>query len=298
MTEFFDAHRPATAFDHDSTLVVAMELSGKSWQLGAVIPGVSRRPKTGVKARDMNEVMRVVDRWKAEAVRAGKPIARIVVAYEAGRDGFWIARELSSRGIEAHVMQPASIPVERKGRRAKTDRIDLDMLLRTLLAWLRGEPRVCTMVRVPSVEEEDARRPGRERDKLVRERVGLENQIQREEGWFPLLIRADRRLAGFAVVSPWSALDRPLDRSVAEFFVLRKYRRARVGMRAGKLIFERFPGRWEVPVASYNRPALPFWRKTVRVSIGRDAEEFAGDGERWNGPVLCFEAGGHTPRRS
>ena len=86
MTEFFDAHRPATAFDHDSTLVVAMELSGKSWQLGAVIPGVSRRPKTGVKARDMNEVMRVVDRWKAEAVRAGKTIARIVVAYEgAGR---------------------------------------------------------------------------------------------------------------------------------------------------------------------------------------------------------------------
>jgi hypothetical protein len=64
MTEFFDAHRPATAFDHDSTLVVAMELSGKSWQLGAVIPGVSRRPKTGVKARDMNEVMRVVDRWE------------------------------------------------------------------------------------------------------------------------------------------------------------------------------------------------------------------------------------------
>src|SRR5271154_6095862 len=178
MTEFFDAHRPATAFDHDSTLVVAMELSGKSWQLGAVIPGVSRRPKTGVKARDMNEVMRVVDRWKAEAVRAGKTIARVVVAYEAGRDGFWIARELTERGVEAHVMQPASIPVERKGRRAKTDRIDLDMLLRTLLAWLRGEPRVCAMVRVPSEEEEDARRPGRERHKLTRERVSIENQIQ------------------------------------------------------------------------------------------------------------------------
>ena len=120
----------------------------------------------------------------------------------------------------------------------------------------------------------------------------------REEGWFPLLIRADRRLAGFALVSPWSALDRPLDRAVAEFFVLRKYRRARVGMRAGKLIFERFPGRWEVPVASYNRPALPFWRKTVRASIGRDAEEFAGDDERWSGPVLCFDTRGCPPRRS
>jgi transposase len=178
MSEYFDAHRPATALDHDSTLVVAMELSGKSWQLGAVAPGVQRRPKVGVKGGEMKEVLRAIERWKAEAAKAGKTIARVVVGYEAGRDGFWIARELTALGIEAQVMQAASIPVERKGRRAKTDRIDLDMLLRTLLAWLRGEPRVCTMVRVPSIEEEDARRPGRERDKLVRERVGLENQIE------------------------------------------------------------------------------------------------------------------------
>lgn len=178
MTEFFDAHRPATAFDHDSTLVVAMELSGKSWQLGAVVPGVSRRPKRGLKVGDMDELLRVLERWKAEAAKAGRTIARVVVAYEAGRDGFWIARDLIERGIEVQVMQPASIPVERKGRRAKTDRIDLDMLLRTLLAWLRGEPRVCAMVRVPSEEEEDARRPGRERHKLTRERVSIENQIQ------------------------------------------------------------------------------------------------------------------------
>src|SRR5271168_3583647 len=178
MTEYFDAHRPATAFDHDSTLVVAMELSGKSWQLGAVVPGVSRRPKRGLKVGDTDELLRVLERWKAEAAKAGRTIARVVVAYEAGRDGFWIARHLIERGIEVQVMQPASIPVERKGRRAKTDRIDLDMLLRTLLAWLRGEPRVCAMVRVPSEEEEDARRPGRERHKLTRERVSIENQIQ------------------------------------------------------------------------------------------------------------------------
>ena len=178
MTEFFDAHRPATAFDHDSTLVVAMELSGKSWQLGAVVPGVSRRPKRGLKVGDTDELLRILERWKAEAAKAGRTIARVVVAYEAGRDGFWIARDLTERGIEVQVKQPASIPVERKGRRAKTDRIDLDMLLRTLLAWLRGEPRVCAMVRVPSEEEEDARRPGRERHKLTRERVSIENQIQ------------------------------------------------------------------------------------------------------------------------
>src|SRR5271169_1254217 len=126
MTEFFDAHRPATAFDHDSTLVVAMELSGKSWQLGAVVPGVSRRPKRGLKVGDMDELLRVLERWKAEAAKAGRTVARVVVAYEAGRDGFWIARDLVERGIEVQVMQPASIPVERKGRRAKTDRIDLE----------------------------------------------------------------------------------------------------------------------------------------------------------------------------
>jgi predicted acetyltransferase len=119
----------------------------------------------------------------------------------------------------------------------------------------------------------------------------------REDGWFPLIIRADRHLAGFALVSPWSALDRPLDQSVAEFFVLRKYRRAQVGLRAAKRIFERFPGRWEVPVAFYNQPALAFWRKTVPASIGREAEEFAGDGERWNGPVLCFDTGRRPPRQ-
>src|SRR5271155_765672 len=178
MTEYFDAHRPATAFDHDSTLVVAMELSGKSWQLGAVVPGVSRRPKRGLKVGDTDELLRVLERWKAEAAKTGRTVARVIVAYEAGRDGFWIARGLIARGIEVQVMQPASIPVERKSRRAKTDKIDLDMLLRTLLAWLRGEPRVCAMVRVPSVEEEDRRRSGRERDRLTSERVSLENRVR------------------------------------------------------------------------------------------------------------------------
>ncbi len=177
MTERFASHKPATAFDHDSTLVAAMELSGKSWELGALVPGVARRPRRRVKVGDVGEVLAAIERWKGEAAKAGRAIVRVALAYEAGRDGFWIARYLIERGIEAHVMQPASIAVERRGRRAKTDRIDLDMLLRTLLAWLRGEPRVCSMVRVPSIEEEDSRRPGRERDHLVRERVAIENRI-------------------------------------------------------------------------------------------------------------------------
>jgi transposase len=178
MTVMFDPHKSATAFEHDSTLVVALELSGKAWEIGAVVPGVERRPKRSVAARDMAGVLAAIERWRAEAARAGRGVRRVVVTYEAGRDGFWIARYLSERGIEVHVMQPASVPVERRARRVKTDRIDLDLLLRTFLAWLRGEPRACSMVRVPSAAEEDMRRPGRERETLVRDRIAIENRIE------------------------------------------------------------------------------------------------------------------------
>jgi len=180
--------------------VLALELSGKSWEVGAVVPGVARRPKRGIELRNIAALLQAIDRWKVEADRAGRPVARVVLAYEAGRDGFWIARVLSGHGIEVHVMHPASIPVERRGRRAKTDRLDLDMLLRTLLAWLRGEPRVCSMVRVLTVAEEDARRPGREREALIGERIAVENRIESQlclhgvTGFKPRLKKAMERL--------------------------------------------------------------------------------------------------------
>jgi transposase len=166
------------AFDHNSTLVVALELSGKSWEAGAIVPGVSRRPRRRLDPRDITGLVNATERWKAEALAAGMTVRRVVLSYEAGRDGFWIARALIARGIETHIMHPASIPVDRKHRRAKTDRLDLDMLLRTLLAWLRGEPRACSMVCIPSEAEEDMRRPERERERLVSDRVGLENRIE------------------------------------------------------------------------------------------------------------------------
>jgi predicted acetyltransferase len=111
----------------------------------------------------------------------------------------------------------------------------------------------------------------------------------REEARIPLAVRADGRLAGFALVNRWSALDRPLDRSVAEFFILRKYRRLQVGFRAAGLLFARFPGRWEAPVAGYNLPALAFWRKAALATADGPVEECIGDGERWTGTVLCFD---------
>jgi transposase len=200
MTEQSAAAPSATAFAHDSTLVLALELSGKSWEIGAVLPGVARRPRRQLTLRDMTGLLKQIERWKAEALRAGSTVQRTVLCYEAGRDGFWIARYLLAHDIEVQIMHPASIPVERRGRRVKTDRIDLDMLLRTLLAWLRGEPRVCSMVRIPSEAEEDMRRPERERERLVSERVALENRIENllclhgVVGFKPRLKKATARL--------------------------------------------------------------------------------------------------------
>lgn len=107
----------------------------------------------------------------------------------------------------------------------------------------------------------------------------------------PLLIRADGTVAGFALLNRWSALDRPLDWAVAEFFVLRKHRRAGVGTRAAHTMFLRHPGRWEVAVAAYNPAALRFWRHAAG-SVPGGAEEHPGDGRRWNGTVLTFNTAG------
>jgi transposase len=177
MSVSFDPRKPATAFDHSSTLVSVLELSGKSWELGASVPGVSRRPLRKVEVGDIGAVARQIEQWKSEAGKASHSVSRVVLGYEAGRDGFWIARALQDHGIEVYVLHPASIAVERRGRRAKTDRIDIDLLLGTLLGWLRGEPRRCTMVPIPSEADEDRREPGREREALMVTRLKIENQI-------------------------------------------------------------------------------------------------------------------------
>ena len=177
MSEMFNPRAPATAYDHHTTIVAVLELSGKSWLFGAVAPGVARRTKRSFEARDVDGVVRALEQLKAESAKAGFQAARLVVGYEAGRDGFWIARALQQVGIEVYVMHPASIAVERRGKRAKTDRLDVDLLLTTLIGWLRGEPGRCTMSPIPTEEEEDLREPGRRRETLVRARLKVENQI-------------------------------------------------------------------------------------------------------------------------
>jgi transposase len=163
--------------DYDRTLILAIELSNKKWVLAAQVPGMPQTKARRTIDPTPEALMAAIDSYRARAAAAGRTIERAIATYEAGWSGFWLARWLAVRGIEAHVIQPASVPVDRRARRAKSDGIDAELLLRTLLAWLRGEPRVCSMVPVPDEADEDARRCVRERAELVSERTGLVNRI-------------------------------------------------------------------------------------------------------------------------
>lgn len=177
MSAAFDPRKSATAFDQTTTLAAVLELSGACWLLGAIVPGVSRRPRKAIEARDLGAVVKAIERWKIEADKAGRGISRVVLSFEAGRDGFWIARALCEAGLEIYVMHPASISKENRGRQAKTDRTDVDLLLTRFLGWLRGEPRHCTMAVIPTEAEEDMREPGRRREAIGAARLRVENQI-------------------------------------------------------------------------------------------------------------------------
>jgi transposase len=169
-------HAAVTApFDPTSTLVVAVEISDRSWVLGAHVPGSTRPCSRLVIEPDVAQLTAARARL---AKRAPVPPRRTVVAYEAGHTGFWLARLLRDEGIEAHVLHPASVPVDRRARRARTDRLDVELLLRAVLAWLRAEPGVCSMAPIPDEADEDRRRAVRERQELLTARVlRLTNRI-------------------------------------------------------------------------------------------------------------------------
>ena len=169
---------PTAARSDDSTLFAALELSRKSWLVATSAPGEEKVSKRTIAAGDGRALLDLLAglREKAER-RIGKPV-KVVVIQEAGLDGFWLHRLLEANGIESHVVDPASIAVDRRKRRCKTDALDVDALLRTLMAWARGERRVCSMVRPPSPEDEDHRRLSREREALVKERIQHTNRIK------------------------------------------------------------------------------------------------------------------------
>lgn len=201
MQKLNDLSRSLVPLEPDSTLICVIELSLKSWLVAGIVPGVERQPLKKLTI-DENALQKLLHRWREEAEKAGRRIKRIAVAFEAGRDGFWLARWLRARDIEAHVIHASSVAVSREHRRAKTDRLDTELLKRAFLGWLRGERDHCKMVAIPTIRGEDAKRPNRERESLVREQSRIINRMKATlirlgiRGFNPKLKKAAERLEG------------------------------------------------------------------------------------------------------
>jgi transposase len=163
---------------HQATLYASLELSRSTWLVTSLTPGGRKMSKHSVAAGDGAALLALLARLRGRVARPDGRSVEVAVTREAGRDGFWVHRLLEAHGVESHVVDPGSVAAPRRQRRAKTDAIDGETLLRTLLAWRRGEPRVCAMVRPPSPEEEDRRRTSRERGTLLEERVRHTNRIK------------------------------------------------------------------------------------------------------------------------
>src|SRR5262245_48983860 len=243
MQKLNDLSRCLTLLEPDSTVIAVIEMSQSSWLVAGIVPGVERQP---LKKLAVNEaaLLKLLHRWREEAEEAGYGITRITVAFEAGRDGFWLARWLRARDIEAHVIHASSVAVPREHRRAKTDRLDTELLKRAFLGWLRardieahvihassvavqrehrrvktdrldtellkraflgwlrGERDHCKMVAIPTIQDEDAKRPNRERENLVGELNRIINRMKATlirlgiRGFNPKLKKAADRLEG------------------------------------------------------------------------------------------------------
>src|SRR6202158_1786695 len=172
-----DLSQSRIVLKQDSTLIAVIEMSLSSWLVAGIVPGVERQPLKKL-AVDESALLKLLHRWREEAAKPGHRIKRIAVAFEAGRDGFWLARWLSARDIEAHVIHASSVAVSREHRRAKTDRLDTELLKRSFPGWLRGERDHCKMVAIPTTKDEDAKRPNRERESLVGEQTRIVNRMK------------------------------------------------------------------------------------------------------------------------
>ena len=200
MSELNDLSRSLTSLEQDKTIIAVIEMSQSSWLVAGIVPGIERHPLKKLEPSE-EELVRLLMRWRMEATKNGHTITRIAVAFEAGRDGFWLARWLRARDIETYVIHPTSVAVSREHRRAKTDRLDTGLLKRVFIGWLRGEPDHCHMAAIPTLAEEDAKRPNREREGLVRERTRIVNRMKSclvrfgIRNFKPTLRKAPERLA-------------------------------------------------------------------------------------------------------
>ncbi|MDP3171430.1 MAG: IS110 family transposase [Polaromonas sp.] len=165
------------AGEKDATLYVAFELSKSKWLIGMVVSGESKMSRHQVVGGDTAAVWQLISKKRAYAEKQGRRV-RVVSCYEAGYDGFWFDRWLAEQGVANRVLDPSSIEMPRRARQAKTDRLDLERLMRVLIRHEGGEPKVCSVVHPPTPEQEDARRVSRERDRLIGERTAHVNRIK------------------------------------------------------------------------------------------------------------------------
>ncbi len=162
----------------ESTIHVAIELSVSSWLVATRLPGAEKSRLYRIEGGDSAALLALFAELRPHASTKLGGAADVACCFEAGRDGFWLHRLLTAHGIAAYVLDATSILVNRRARRAKTDRLDAEGMLRVLAAWLGGDRKVCSMVRVPTPDEEDAKRPHREREQLVQEKLRIENRIE------------------------------------------------------------------------------------------------------------------------
>jgi transposase len=162
----------------ENTIRIAIELSVSSWLVAARLPGAEKSRLYRIEGGDTATLLARIDELRSQVATKSGQTMEVACCFEAGRDGFWLHRWLTAHGVISYVLEPTSILVNRRARRAKTDRLDAEGMLRVLAAWQGGDRQVCSMVRVPTPEEEDAKRPHREREQLVREKQRIENRIE------------------------------------------------------------------------------------------------------------------------
>src|SRR3954463_6338217 len=162
----------------DNTVHIAIELSFSSWVVAVRLPGAEKSRLHGIEGGDTGALLALVAELRSRTSTKLGGDAEVACCFEAGRDGFWLHRLLTAHGILVYVLEPTSILVNRRSRRAKTDRLDAEGMLRVLAAWLGGDRQGCSMVRGPTPQEEDGKRPHRERERLVQEKLRIENRIE------------------------------------------------------------------------------------------------------------------------
>ena len=166
------------AMSSENTVYIAIELSVSSWLVAARLPNTNKARLHRLEGGNTTALLKLIAELRSVASAKLGSTVDVACCFEAGRDGVWLHRLLQAHGIAAYVLEPTSILVNRRARRAKTDRLDAEGMLRVLATWLGGDRQVCSMVRVPTPDEEDAKRPHREREHLVQDKLRIENRIE------------------------------------------------------------------------------------------------------------------------